>query len=758
MKNQNENANNRTYEERINRIVEILQLGETRVCGDSIQMCCPFHKEENASFGINMNTGAYHCFACGAKGHISKLVENLMCNILAEKVDNIEEFEVTTKIDTVSYSAKPQGAEIGSIRNRLVNVPMSKYTLKELLGLITTGHTVSLSGAKTNNEWAGQQVVMVDLDNEYSGVSMNDVIAYAKSIGLEPTFAYHTYKSTENCCRCRLVYVFKETITDKQRYLAIANHLIKQFQEYSADPACADLCRLFFGTMNTDVYKSNILYSTRFTSEQLGEVAKVMGKGKSLKRSSATSDISDVSCSSEDTDVSDSEFFNGRVFLHHIFGQYMIEHYHIIRLNGNQLHIYKNGVYENNDDTHDIETEMSTIIPKLSNKDIDEAIGYIKRVSKREVESDYRFIAFNNGILNIVTMNFMAFTPNIIVTSRVNIDYLPYDNSVFNSIVDKFFGDITCHNKEQEQLLYEIIGYCSCRTNMFHLAFILKGNGGNGKSTYFKIIKELLGDSAASIRLRKVTTDKFASTSLYGKTVAIADDINNGRDVDTGLLKTIISGDGIRAEYKFENEFEFEPVATILIGMNNIVTFSDTSDGFARRFKVIPFNYKFVEGQNRDNNMKKILCSPENLQYICSKAMYYFSKVIERDSFTTPQDVESETRSYLLENRIVEQFLEENPIGREETKEVYSEFKAWAKENDYTVYTQNKLGRELTRLGFKKERGTTGKRPYYYVAPDYKENDVDVRLEQIAEFSSSDISDLDFDCNYDLSDIEEHED
>ena len=27
----------------------------------------------------------------------------------------------------------------------------------------------------------------------------------------------------------------------------------------------------------------------------------------------------------------------------------------------------------------------------------------------------------------------------------------------------------------------------------------------------------------------------------------------------------------------------------ILIGMNNIVTFNDTSDGFSRRFKVIPF-------------------------------------------------------------------------------------------------------------------------------------------------------------------------
>lgn len=240
----------------------------------------------------------------------------------------------------------------------------------------------------------------------------------------------------------------------------------------------------------------------------------------------------------------------------------------------------KVGIYVNNSDTHDIETEMSTIIPKLTNKQIDEVMGYLGRVSKRLVESSYNYIAFNNGVLNLITMNFMDFTPDIIITSRVNADYVKYDESSSNFVVDKFFSDITCQNKELEILLYEVIGYCCCRTNMYHLAFILKGSGGNGKSTFFKIIKSLLGDSAASIRLKKVTTDKFASTSLYNKTCAIADDINNGRDVDTGLLKTLISGDGIRAEYKFENEFEFEPVATILIGMNNIVTFNDSSDRF----------------------------------------------------------------------------------------------------------------------------------------------------------------------------------
>ena len=146
--------------------------------------------------------------------------------------------------------------------------------------------------------------------------------------------------------------------------------------------------------------------------------------------------------------------------------------------------------------------------------------------------------------------------------------------------------------------------------------------------------------------------------------------------------------------------------------------------------------------------MKKMLCSPENLQYICSKAMFYFNQVIERDKFTTPQEVDNETRSYLLENNIVEQFVQDVPITREETIEVYAEFKTWCKQNDYNAYSSNKFGQELKRLGYVKQRGTTGKRPYYYVAPNYKEDeDITIRLDQVNEILNN------LEIDFDFSDI-----
>jgi DNA primase len=35
---------------------------------------CPFHKDDHPSMGINFSKGIYHCFSCGSKGSIQKLI------------------------------------------------------------------------------------------------------------------------------------------------------------------------------------------------------------------------------------------------------------------------------------------------------------------------------------------------------------------------------------------------------------------------------------------------------------------------------------------------------------------------------------------------------------------------------------------------------------------------------------------------------------------------------------------------------------
>lgn len=443
------------YKGIIENIAHTLGLDVPRVSGESLQMCCPFHKESNPSFGINMTTGAYHCFACGSKGHIKNFSNALRSHIVAEHIDNIREFEVLAQVDTESYAVKPSRYEFGTINDRISMQPFKKYTVDDLMTLLINGRTVSPSGAKENNQWKMQQMIMLDFDfdNMYQGTTRDDVIQYAKRIGLEPTFSYYTYSSTDDVPRFRFVYCFKEPITDGATMKAIISNMFNKFETYAVDEQCSDFRRMFAGTVFKDVYVSNLIYSTRFTSEQLSKIDDLFA---------------------DNISSNDDVFRVGGKFKHYLFGQYMIDKYHIVRLNKNQLHLYQDGIYLNNNEEHIIEDICQDTVDELFNKNVDEVMGYISRKSKKTIESEYNFIAFKNGILNIITMEFIPFTPDIVITSRVNAEYAPYDSSMTNPTVDKYFDDVTCHDMELEIFLYAIIIYCLCRTNMFHLSFIMK--------------------------------------------------------------------------------------------------------------------------------------------------------------------------------------------------------------------------------------------------------------------------------------------
>lgn len=434
-------SNNR-YTQQILKLSKVLGLGEPKESGNDLNMLCPFHKESNPSFGFNTETGLYNCFSCGAKGHIPKFLENLRCNILAERTDSLGEFEVTAKIDTVSFSAKPSGGEVGSIRNRLADVSLMKYTIKDLIEFITTGHTISLSGAKKNTEWQGQQIVMIDLDNEYAK-TFTDILNYAKSVDLEPTFAYQTYSSTEDICRCRFAYVFKEVITDKQVYLSIAIMLIKKLSTYGADKKCADLCRLFYGTMNKDVYIGNLLYSScRFTSEQLDEVGKILGKGyKYTKSKRVVADSTTGDTEIGEVDV--SQYMEGKKFRHDLFARDLMKQFHFITLN-TLPHFYRDGLYINNNGNREVEKLIKKYLPSLGSLSIKEVLNDLALFSESKQETDYHTLAFKNGLVDIENPELKPFTPDVVLTSKLDVNFVNLNiTTCSNDIVDKFMSDIT---------------------------------------------------------------------------------------------------------------------------------------------------------------------------------------------------------------------------------------------------------------------------------------------------------------------------
>lgn len=68
-------------------VMDELNLDRVVIAGDEIRACCPFHKELNPSFGINIRTGLFNCFSCGTRGNFQQLVKEIKGFSYEESVD-----------------------------------------------------------------------------------------------------------------------------------------------------------------------------------------------------------------------------------------------------------------------------------------------------------------------------------------------------------------------------------------------------------------------------------------------------------------------------------------------------------------------------------------------------------------------------------------------------------------------------------------------------------------------------------------------
>ena len=282
-------------------------------------------------------------------------------------------------------------------------------------------------------------------------------------------------------------------------------------------------------------------------------------------------------------------FFNGPKFLFDRFAAYMKNTCHVVSINGN-LHIYRDGVYI--DGNRAIEAEMIRIIPELSEAKRREVLKYMQLICEKVEPADARYIAFRNGIYDVVGDSLQEFSPNIIVTNKIPWDY---NSSAFNELTETTLNKLACGDPAIRALLEECVGYCFYRGAELGKAFILIGDKNNGKSTFLDLIKAVLGVENISALDLKELGDRFSTSMMFGKLANIGDDISDDfmQGAQVAIFKKIVTGNRIKAERTGQDPFEFNPYVKLLFSANDIPRMKDKTGAVLRRLVIIPFNAQF---------------------------------------------------------------------------------------------------------------------------------------------------------------------
>ena len=375
-------------------------------------------------------------------------------------------------------------------------------------------------------------------------------------------------------------------------------------------------------------------------------------------------------------------FFMGSTFLFDKFATYMKNAAHVVKIN-NQLHIYKDGIYENG--YKEIETEMIQYIPNLKKTQRREVLDYMELITESKQMSEANLIVFENGVYDMVTDELKPFSSDIVITNKIPWNYNP---DAYSELADKTLDNLSCKDENIRALLEECIGYCFYRRNELGKAFILTGDKNNGKSTFLDVVKTILGEQNISALDLKELGDRFSTAMMFGKLANIGDDIGDDflQGSQVSIFKKIVTGNRIKAERKGQDPFEFNPFIKLLFSANDIPRMKDKTGAVLRRLVIIPFNATFSkDSDDYDPYIKYKLIEQESMEYFIRLGVEGLQRVITNQGFTQSEKVQNQLDEYEEENNPIIAFIADcgvDAIENEPTNEVYKRYQVFCAENN----------------------------------------------------------------------------
>lgn len=388
------------------------------------------------------------------------------------------------------------------------------------------------------------------------------------------------------------------------------------------------------------------------------------------------------------------------VFQHNIFAEEIIKEHNLIQVNGT-VYEYHNGYYQPADF---LDKYIRDKKPDIKNNQKAEVLGYIrdmKKLKSEDIPVDPYIINLKNTRLNIKTGELLPFNPNIIEFQRIPVTY---DPSAYCADLDKMLNRVFLGDREVINLFEEMLGYSLMKSVPFETAFMLYGDGSNGKSTILDLIKTFLGPrNYSAIPLEKLSA-RFSTAELEYKLANIGDDVNDITIKDNGTLKQLISGKSIQVERKGERPYDMISYATQIFSCNEIPKSFDTSSGFYRRWIYIPFTARFSKDDaDYDPFIKEKITTDKALSYLLNLALEGVRRLLENRHFTESKKSLDLKNNHKIENSSILSWIDEEGISIDEIlsterKELYSKFSDWCYvSNIKSIPGKNLVYKELRR-------------------------------------------------------------
>lgn len=379
----------------------------------------------------------------------------------------------------------------------------------------------------------------------------------------------------------------------------------------------------------------------------------------------------------------------------------------LIYINAVGFYEYRNGVWNREPDGV-IKSYADRAYGEFSTAQRINAIcNLLKTRALRDVTFDRAPVwNFINGTLELDTGVFRDHSPNDYCSVQAS---YPYNPRATHTAWSSFITDVTGDDPKAAELLQFIPAYALFQDNCHEKIFVLSGSGGNGKSKYLEVLRQLFGGSASQTTTvshlqPRALLDKFQVIQLREAIINIAGEIRSDlRDVEE-KMKAIASGEPTSGCYKGEQFVTFIPRTKLVFATNSQLSSDDTSEGLARRLILIDFKMRFVDNPDPNDPYERqkdihILDSiTAELQsggvfnwvyagYKLLRAVGYFTET--NDQAELLQDFKRSSNPILLYFEDMERKPEWTNSG------IYHNYRQWCEDNGHQPKSSNVFHREF---------------------------------------------------------------
>ena len=300
-----------------------------------------------------------------------------------------------------------------------------------------------------------------------------------------------------------------------------------------------------------------------------------------------------------------------------------------------------------------------------------------------------------NGMFDLNTLELTEHSPKYKSTIQLPVNYNPSAQCPkwYETLRGIFPTDI-----DKADMVQEFYGLCLTKEQKFEKALFLLGEGANGKSTILHIIQQILGKRNYSSVPLELFNNPHYTANFYNRLANISIETNAKSSVYDSLMKAVISGDTISADFKYQNVIQFNPFCKLIFALNQMPQVSDKTDAFYRRLIIIKMNRQFAE-EEQNKNLKFEL--EAEMDGIFAWMLEGLKRLRTRGYFEISGAIKTEVEQYRKENNNVITFVEEEcrltPDGVVSKRSLFDAYVVWCKSCGCNSSQIRKFGKELSK-------------------------------------------------------------